>query len=80
MKSLKGEVQGREQDPLLSNTPWAPTGPKRIEDAMRRDTAAPAFWSSAFRDPFAHVGFACYCLAIVWLILFDLVRSCQVLG
>ena len=29
-----------------------------IEDAMRRDTAAPSFWSSAFRVPFAHVGFA----------------------
>ena len=30
-----------------------------FEDAMRRDTAAPSFWGSAFRAPFAHVGFAC---------------------
>ena len=30
-----------------------------IEDAMRRDTAAPSFWGSAFCAPFAHVGFAC---------------------
>ena len=28
---------------LKLNTPRAPTGPERIEDAMRRDTAAPSF-------------------------------------
>ena len=28
------------------NTPRAPSGPERIQDAMRRDTAAPAFWGS----------------------------------
>ena len=31
-----------------ANTPWAPPGPERIEDAMRRDTAAPQFWKVPF--------------------------------
>ena len=44
-----------------------------IEDAMRRDTAAPSFWGSACRALFRWVVFAGLCLAIVWLILFDLV-------
>ena len=44
-----------------------------IEDAMRRDTAAPSFWDSACRALFRGVVFAGLCLAIVWLILFDLV-------
>ena len=45
-----------------------------IEDAIRRDTAAPFdFWARRFRDSFRHVAFGCLCLAIVWLISFDLV-------
>ncbi len=43
-----------------------------IEDAMRRDTAAPENWSLAFRDPFWHVLFSGCCLSILWLILLDL--------
>jgi hypothetical protein len=39
---------------------------------MRRDTAAPSFWSLAFRDPFRQVVLAGLCLPILWLILFDL--------
>ena len=35
--------------PLDLNTPWAPTDPKRIEYAMRRDTAAPHFEQMPFR-------------------------------
>ena len=35
-----------------------------IEDAMRRDIAAPAFWGSAFHDPFRRV-------ALLWLGLDD---------
>ena len=54
---------------------------------MRRDTAAPSFWDSAFRDPFRHEAPAALCLAIVWLfhlvsscpILFHLAWSCQIL-
>ena len=61
------------------NTPWAPSGPERIEDAMRRDTATPSFWGLAFRDPFQQVVRAGLCLPIFWLILFDLVRPCQIL-
>ena len=30
------------------NTPLAPSGLKRVKDAMRRDTAAPSFWGLAF--------------------------------
>ena len=59
--------------PFDLNTPRAPPGLERIEDAMRRDTAAPSFWGSAFRALFRWVVFAGLCLAIVWLILFDLV-------
>ena len=44
-----------------------------IEDAMRRDTAAPAFGGLARCDPFRHVAFAGLCLSILWFILFDLV-------
>ena len=43
-----------------------------IEDAMRRDTAAPENWSLAFRDPFWHVLFSGCCLSILRLILLDL--------
>ena len=46
-----------------------------IEDAMRRDTAAPSFLGSAFRDSFRQVALAGLCLPILWLILFDLGRS-----
>ena len=49
-----------------------------IEDAMRLDTAASSFWGSAFCALFRRVSFASLCLAIFWLILFHLVRSCQV--
>ena len=45
-----------------------------IEDAMRRVTAAPVFWSSAFCDTFRHVALAGLCLSILWLILSDFVR------
>ena len=33
---------------FLLNTPRAPSGVERIEDAMRRDTSAPSFWGLAF--------------------------------
>jgi hypothetical protein len=49
--------------------------PPIIEDALRRDTAAPSFWSLAFRDPFRQVAPAGLCLPFLCLILFDLVRS-----
>ena len=46
-----------------------------IEDAMRRDTATPAFWGLALCDPFRQVVRAGLCLPIFWLILFDLGKS-----
>ena len=45
---------------------------------MRRDTAAPSFWGSAFRDSFRQVALAGLCLPILWWILFDLGRSWQI--
>ena len=74
----KGDLQVGNP-PFNVNTPWAPSGPERIEDAMRRDTATPSFWGLAFRDPFQQVVRAGLCLPIFWLILFDLVRPCQIL-
>ena len=41
---------------------------------MRRDTAAPVFWGSAFCDTFRHVVLAGLCLSILWVILSYLVR------
>ena len=43
------------------NTPRAPTGLERIEDAMRRDTAAPLF----VQVPFRGVRFLAVC-DIIW--------------
>ena len=56
---------------------WNITWQCIIEDAMRRDTAAPENWSLAFRDPFWHVLFSGCCLPILWLILLDLGWSCH---
>ena len=46
---------------LKLNTPRAPTGPERIEDAMRRDTAAPLY----VQVPFRGVRFFVVC-DIIW--------------
>ena len=48
-----------------ANTPWAPSGPRRIEDAMRRDTIAPSFWSLAISDSFWQVAPASLCLPLL---------------
>ena len=48
---------------------------RNIADAMRCDTVAPSFWSSAFRDSFRQEALAGLCLPILWLIMFDLGRS-----
>ena len=40
----------------------------------------PHFWGLAFRDPFRQVALAGLCLPILWLILFDLGRSWQILA
>ena len=45
---------------------------KNIEDAVRRDTAAPHFGGSAFCESFWQLTCGDSCLAIVWLSLFDL--------
>ena len=56
------------------NTPWSSSVPKRIEDAMRRDTAPLNFGARRFRDSFRHDAFGGLCLAFLWSILFDLGR------
>ena len=60
-----------------SDTPRAPSGLERIQDAMRRDTAAPLFWSLAINDPFRPLAAASLSLP---LRSFDLVGSCQILA
>ena len=58
-----------------ANTPWAPLGPKRIEDAMRRDTAAPSIYGFGV-SWFVSVSGACS--SVIDDPLVDLVWSWQI--
>ena len=51
-----------------------------IKDATRRDTAAPSFLSPAIGDLFQQAALAGLCLPLLWLILFGIVRSSQILS
>ena len=59
------------------NTPRAPSGLEQIEDAMRRDTAAPSSWGLAF---LCSVSASCACKEIPADPLVDPGRSWEILA
>ena len=89
-KPLTNNFQNRSRTLIRKMTLWrelffeAQTRPGRLraqsglKTPMRRDTAAPACFGLAFCDPFRHVALTDLCFSILWLIMFDLVRSCFV--